>query len=236
MENKAIKKINTAGTVGYVVCILLIIAAIASMVGVAIGTAGAIVTAPEKIGVSVSTDISLNSEGDFFDKMSHFIKIDGVENLADLISEDGEVFKPDNRDVSEISVKKQGNGLALNAKLGERTFSTGRIIFALVVTFCYLAVVTVALYILKALMKALKECASPFEDVVVKRMSTFAAWLIPTAVMHVFTVSAWNSLGGDSSFGFTVNLGVVLLAALVFILVSVFKYGAQLQKESDETL
>lgn len=236
MKNESIKKINTAGTVGYVICILLIIASIASMVGVAIGTAGAIVTRSENVRVNISTDISVDSDGDFFSKLNRIVKIDGVENLTDLISDDGEVFTPEDDDISEISVKKQGGGLAVKAKLGEKEYSMNYILFALVVTFFYLAVITVTLYMLKALMKALKECESPFADNVVDRMSTFAKWLIPLAVLHILSASAWNSLGSDSSFGFTVNLGLVLLVAIVFILVIVFKYGAQLQKEADETL
>ena len=236
MNNQSIKKINVAGTIGYVICILLIIASIGCAAGVAIGTAGAIATRSENVRVNVSTDIDLKSDGDFFSKLNRFVKIDGVENLTDLISDDGKVFTPEDNDISEISVKKQNGGLAVKAKLGEKDYSMNYIIFALVVAFSYLIVITVTLYKLKALMKALKECESPFTGNVVDRMSTFSKWLIPVAVLHILNSSAWNSLGGDSSFGLTVNLGVVLLAAVVFILVSVFRYGADLQKESDETL
>ena len=235
MKNDTIKRINGAGTVGYIVCILLIIASVSCMVGAAIGTVGAAVVSGENVRVRVSTGIDVNSDGDFFDKLNSFVKIDGVENLSDLISEEGEVFTPDDDDISEVSVKRQGEGLALNAKLGEKSFSMKRVIFALAVTFSYLAVITVALFMLKALMKELKGCETPFAEGVVNRLSTFAQWLIAVAVLHIVTVSVWNSLG-DSSFGVTVNLGVVLLTAVVYILVTVFKYGADLQKESDETL
>ena len=236
MDNKRIKKINTAGTVGYVICILLIIGSIACMVGVAIGTAGAAVVSSEDINVSISTGITADSKGDFFGKLNHFIKMDGVEDLSDLITEDGKVFTPDDKDISEISVKKQGNGLALNAKFGEKKFTMKRIIFSLTVTFFYLGAITVTLFMLKALMKALKECDTPFSADVVTRMNTFAKWLIPTTVLHIFNSSAWGSVGSDSSFSLTLNLGVVMLVAVVFLIVYIFRYGADLQKESDETL
>jgi hypothetical protein len=237
MKNQSIKKINVAGKVGYVICILLIIASIASMVCLGIGVAGAAMVSDDKLSVTVSTGIDIDSETDFFGKVQRLIKIDGVENLSDLISDGGEVITPDDSDISEISVQKKDNGgLKVNATVGEKNYSIGKILAALCVSFCYFAAITAALYMLKALMKALKDCDTPFAENVVRSMTRFAYSLIPVCVIHMLNGGFWSAVGSNSSFNMTVDLGSILLVAVVFILVVVFRYGAQLQKESDETL
>ena len=237
MENNSIKKINVAGKVGYVISILLIIISIACMVCIAIGIVGSAMVKDDIISVNVSTGIDINSRTDFFDKAQKFIKIDGVQNLSDLISADGEDFYPEDSDISQISVKKNDNGgLFVNATVGERKFSTNKILAALVVTFAYFTAITVALYMVKALMKALRECESPFSENVVAKMSAFAYSLIPVCAIHMLNGGIWGAVGSNSSFNMTIDLGSILLVAVVFILVAVFKYGAQLQKDADETL
>ena len=236
MKNDSIKKINVAGTIGYIVCILLIIASIAGMVITAIGTAGAISVSKETVGINIGTEIDISSGGDILGKLNKFIKVDGVDDFRDLLKENGGTFRPDDKDVSEITVKEKDNGLSINARLGDKEFTMTRVIVNLIFTFLYLGAITVALEMLKSLMKELKKCETPFTEGVIKKMTFFAVSLIPAAVLHIINSSLWSSLGSDSRFSMSINLSVVLLVAVIFILVSVFKYGADLQKESDETL
>ena len=92
------------------------------------------------------------------------------------------------------------------------------------------------LHTLKWLMKVLKSCETPFCDDVIKKMTLFANSLIPAIILNMVCGGMWSSLGKGTEFGLTVNLGSVLLVAVLYLLVVVFKYGAQLQQESDETL
>ena len=66
-------------------------------------------------------------------------------------------------------------------------------------------------------------CDSPFEAKVLKAMKAFAYSLIPWAILKAGSGSASS------------------LSAIIFVLVAItfahiFNYGAQLQKESDETI
>lgn len=67
-------------------------------------------------------------------------------------------------------------------------------------------------------------------------MSRFAVSLIPAVFMNMVCGGMWSSLFSGSGFAMTVNLGSVMLVAVIFLLIAVFKYGALLQQESDETL
>ncbi|MBR4766943.1 MAG: hypothetical protein IK085_09305 [Clostridia bacterium] len=251
MENKAnrsINTINTAGKVGYIVSIFLVIAAVTCMVFTAILTAAAIRVSDQEITVKVSTGIDIESSGNFLEMLNSFIKIDGVDNLGDLVPEDSQTIiagkdgknadiSINDSDLSEISIARKGNGLTVNAKASENVFSIKRIIVCLVLTFVMFGTAAFSAHTIKWLMKALKTCETPFCENVIRKMMLFANSLIPLIIMNTVCDGMWNTLGGKASeLNLSVNLGSVLLVAVVYLLVVVFKYGAQLQQEADETL
>lgn len=236
MKNKGIKGINTAGLIGYIISVLLSIAIIATMVITGIGTAGAIAIADKGIKVNMSTAIDISATGDFFGTLNNFMKVGEVENLEDIITEDGKTVKVDDSDLSEVSAYKTENGFLVNAKTNEKVFTFKNIIVNLVATFIFLLTAEVAVHFLASLMKALRKCETPFCESVIKSMSRFAVSLIPAVFMNMVCGGMWSSLSSGSGFAMTVNLGSVLLVAVIFLLIAVFKYGALLQQESDETL
>ena len=129
MNNSGVKKINTAGLIGYIVCILLIVCSVSCMVVTAIGTAAAIAVSKENVSARVSTKIDISSTGNFLEKLNKYMNISGVENLSDLITEDGETVKVNDRDISEVTVAKtEGGSFSIDVKTNEITFSTARII------------------------------------------------------------------------------------------------------------
>ena len=75
----------------------------------------------------------------------------------------------------------------------------------------------------KKLAKALATCDSPFEDNVLKKMKSFGFSLIPWALYKLIV----GNLGGITT---------VIFVLIVLLFISVFNYGAKLQRESDETL
>lgn len=81
----------------------------------------------------------------------------------------------------------------------------------------------IALFFGARLAKALEKCESPFEDNVLRAMKAFGFSLIPWAF---FNFSSGNASG----------LAVVIIVLVVMLFAYIFNYGAQLQKESDETL
>ena len=250
MENKTNRSINTinkAGKVGYIISIFLVIAAVTCMVMTAILTAAAIRVSNQEITVKVSTGIDIESSGNFLEMINSFIKIDGVDNLGDLVPGDSRTviagkdnkdadIRIDDSDFSEISVAKKGNGLTVNVKAGETVFSIKRIIVCLVLTFVMFGTAAFTVHTIKWLMKALETCETPFCENVIRKMMLFANSLIPLIIMNTVCDGMWNTLGKGSELDLSVNLGSILLVAVLYLLVVVFKYGAQLQQESDETL
>ena len=97
------------------------------------------------------------------------------------------------------------------------------------------AIVTVAMFL--KLCDAFKTCRSPFDEPVIKRMNIFAWTLIVCAVVGAFAKGAVSAaLAGLGKMSFDLSLTPIFTALVVFFLCMVFRYGAQLQREADETL
>ena len=236
MENTSIKKINTAGKIGYIISIILIVFTIASMVAIGICMVGAITIANNDINVKMATTINVNSTGNFLKKLNSLVFINGVEDLGTLTENGKTGIKLNDSDISEISVIEEEGGIVVNAKTNEVTISMKEIIMALVAVFIYIGAVTVTLYMLKALMKSLKNCETPFSDEVIKNMSKLAKSLVCLVILSTIAGGFKSLINTGTRFEFSINLGNIILVAIVYVLITVFKYGAKLQQESDETL
>ena len=104
----------------------------------------------------------------------------------------------------------------------------------------------VALVMFLKLCKAFEACRSPFDEAVIRRMNIFAWTLIVCAVVGSFAgsaaqsaVMAFQNAGihvGAKNFGVSLDLYPIFAALIVFFLCMIFRYGAQLQQEADETL
>ena len=100
-----------------------------------------------------------------------------------------------------------------------------------------LAMTIVTLTFVEGLCKAFRDCTSPFEEQVIKKMQRVAICLIPWTLVSSIGDTITNSMmSGGMQWTVSLDLGVVLVVVIVLILVYIFKYGAVLQQESDETL
>ena len=89
----------------------------------------------------------------------------------------------------------------------------------------------------KGLMNLLRKCETPFSDEIIKKLTAFAYSLIPVVAFKGVLDGAKPFLSGSTEFaGTNIDLSTLLLAAVIIILIMVFKHGALLQRESDETL
>ena len=236
IENSRIKNINTAGKFGRYITIFLIIIAISAFVMTAIGTAAAIAVSKEEVNIKVQTDFDISSNGNIFGKLKNFMSVGDLENIEDLAKLDGQTIKVNDDDISEVTVTQIDNGYSVNAKTNEITLTTKNLIGNLVVTLIYIGTIIFALFMFSNFTKTLSKCETPFAEDVIRRMTTFANSLVPVAIFSVFNKSFWESFNSANMFSIDFDFGVLLLVAVVYVLVMIFKYGAELQHEADETL
>ncbi|MCR5154923.1 MAG: DUF2975 domain-containing protein [Lachnospiraceae bacterium] len=109
------------------------------------------------------------------------------------------------------------------------------------------ALVVIALYIvtivfIMLLCRAFATCKTPFSDLIVKRLRMLAFSLIPWVFFDNITSALQASFakgfltGVNVNYNLSINLRMLLIVLVVLMLSFIFRYGAVLQTESDETL
>ena len=93
-----------------------------------------------------------------------------------------------------------------------------------VLIFIFSLLLIISISFAKKLFVSLEKCDTPFSEEVVNNLSRFVYSLVPWGIF------------GFSANGLSGGIGLVMVIVVVAILTSVFKYGAELQRESDETL
>lgn len=245
MKEAAIKKINTIGKFSYIAAV---IAKAFVIVGLVVSILVAVICFAVfgdsmKAEVAGTVDIELDCE-----------KFDiTYEDIMDGIDEDGTEIKKQSLSIGDSS----GNMIlslsdedfqtmnveikddVLTAKLGAENCSfTMKDVGVLLFVSCIAMIMTiVTISFIEALCKEFRDCTSPFDGKVIKKMQNLAFSLIPWTIISSISNSFVDSfIKGGLQLEFNIDLGVVLVVLIVFVLVYIFKYGAVLQQESDETL
>lgn len=230
MKNENIKKINTLGKVSR---IILVIMRIASIIGIVTCLISSVVMLALPKDESFTATGTASAQITVDDSAKFIIKSDFVNILGLKIGSINELEEGD----KAINIF----GTDINLKIDE-TESNGKKIYdiaadldaqnakSLIMTMCltcivaavFCTIILIAVIFAGKLAKSLETCNSPFEDNVIKSMRNFAFSLIPLAIIYL-------SEGG-------INATAIVLIIAVIIFSYIFKYGAELQKESDETL
>lgn len=234
IKENAVAKINKYGKIGKVITTILSIIAILGAVGTIIAGI-TLISVPEDLivfnfgnnaKIEISTE-ALDPEMTEDDKqkiLNAFNSGNGGFNLGavsfdlDKVEfENGKIVAYSSGDASNVPLKRLGY-VVLSAAV------------ALVLTI-------ISLSFGAKLCKSFEQCETPFEDNVIKSMKNFAISLLPWAVYSSIPESMVNSLlSNNINMNLNLDLNVIFTALVIFALSTVFKYGAELQRESDETL
>ncbi len=244
MNTLAMKtKVNRIGLLGKIVSIVLIVLMAVSCV--ALVASGIILAAlPDDsvtVGMTTNMDIQVNKNlmGPYF----HQIRDEDMEKINASIRINGDEF-------SEMTAEKTETGLLFNGSTDRITFQIGRLTSAAIAGLIYCACLLVVFVFLLRLSDAFRTCDTPFSDLVIKRMSVFAWVLLGGAAVSAVAEGVVNTLlsrnldlefainpvGMDTGFHVSVNFAPIFIALIVLFLTIIFRYGAQLQQQADETL
>ena len=236
-KETAIRKINQIGKAGYVISIIAQVFVIIAIVGtVAAGVImlwfpkdAVVLTAKGDLGVN----LQLDKLGDlrpteeqlknFQDHLNGHIYLNGRSYQIDDID-----IAMENEDTGAVRVATSTPEVSIDVKdLG----------LPILPALLYLAMTMVSLLFIRALCKAFKICESPFDEEVIRRLKRLAYSLIPWVFMAGIADSISESMfSGNTRISLNVDLGMLMVVAIVLALSYVFQYGAVLQRESDETL
>ena len=230
MKEETIVKINKIGKAGDIVARILRILLIIAFVVVL----GALITLSVLPANLVEVDLGMQTG----------IKVN-VSNFAELSEEEQaevrkgfEEFNNDKDEDATISdVEVTSSTIAFKVGTDKKSFGLRDLIGPVIVALFYIVGSYVILWFVSMLCRALRDCNSPFEDDVIRRMRNFAfailAWCVLAVICNIVISSIFIS-ATQINVGF--SLGHVLLVLVILGLCGIFRYGAKLQKEHDETL
>lgn len=236
-KENAIAKINKYGKIGKIITrIMLIVIGISMFAtfisGIAlqflpedimtlnIGTQAELTVNPSLVSQDISEDVYDNVI-----KAVNNSVIKGGLNLGVISLKLDQAKRVDNKIVAYTNA--DNNGKVSLRKIGIAVLFAA---FALVLTF-------ISVIFGNKLCKAFEKCESPFSDDVISKMRKFAFSLIPWALYSSVPKYVVNSVFGNNlDTGISLDMNVIFAVLIILALTIVFKYGAILQKESDETL
>lgn len=250
MKENAIKKINQMGSIGHII----------SIVGIVLNALGLfILLAAIIVCIWLPNDLfnlKLIGGAEFLvnvDGLGMEFEDEDIENFnkdaeaimnGDTSSLDGweltvngQPVEESELEVTEMKMDKTTLNMGAVGPIGE--FGVKHIIVICVYAMIEGIMMIITIVFIAKLCKAFKNCKSPFEENVIKRIQHLAIALIPWTVITSVMESAMStfvSRGGQINLSLTLDMGVVMVVVVIFILAYIFKYGAILQQESDETL
>ncbi|MBP7186708.1 MAG: DUF2975 domain-containing protein [Ruminococcus sp.] len=238
MKNINIKKINDLGTIGKIVSVIIkVIAIIALVISIILGVTAALapddyISTKGKIEFNTVTDcsspfISRSNEED--DGVSFKLKAFGIEVEPERIFRESEILGLKIKTESQDTQDSSNPDIVTTESLTTIEGNTGKIVKAFmigvsVLIFIFSLLLIISISFAKKLFVSLEKCDTPFSEEVVNNLSRFVYSLVPWGIF------------GFSANGLSGGVGLVMVIVVVAILTSVFKYGAELQRESDETL
>ncbi len=232
-KETAIKKINKMGSIGRVISTIMIVILILGDIAAILGIAALAIIPDGLVTVKGSTELRMDVDpgvagGNIDDSMvgnfmggGHF-SVGGFDFEMDKAQNDGTISYVVNPYTSNIDIKNFTSIVAA---------TVGVITMALINCF-----------FIRSLCNAFKSCSSPFEENIVKKLRNLAFSLIPWTVLGSLTSILSGAaistflMGSKQRFTVSIDLSMLLVVAIILMLSYIFKYGAVLQQESDETL
>ena len=243
MKESIKRKVNGIGLAGRIVSTILIVLMAAACFGLTVGGIALAVLPREAITIGVRSDIDFRLDKTLF---GSFFKDLTEEQLQDINAK----MELDGKEFVDWKAENTESALTVSGNTERVQFDLKRLALAALSGLIYCAALLVVFVFLLRLSKAFHRCDSPFDDLVIKRMSVFAWVLVGCAAAASIAEGIANSLlqrtvdlsfalnpsDMSTGFDFSFSFGPILIALIVLFLTVVFRYGAQLQKESDETL
>lgn len=240
IKQEAIRKINSMGKVGVILSrilkILMIVVAILVLLTAVLFT----ILLPKDF-----LTMEIEGIGTMNVNIPQYLEQMTDEETAEMMrqietynqSQNGSSSANHSDEMDIISAELTPSGVQVAMQGSFMLFSSRELRTVMWLTLFYLIMGIAVTSFAEKLCKAFQTCETPFAEDVIRWMRNTAYCLIPFAVLSSVTDTfASGIVSGFSSFSLTVNVSMILVILVLLALTYVFKYGAVLQQESDETL
>lgn len=231
MKQEVVAKINKFGKIGEVIAqisrVILIVGAVILL------AAGIFMLALPKDLFTLDYYVGMDMQVDLDAVGEKITEEDVAELEADaytVTTSDTEML------IVGVAADEETNTLNVNfASEPTNMFNAPKIIIFILLELVLMAVNIVTMTFIVKLCKEFKICETPFSEGVIKRMKQVGFSLLPWCVVYPTAEAAANFMVSNN-LNISVDMGMLIMALVVLALTYIFKYGAMLQQESDETL
>lgn len=220
-NNNYITKINRLGKIGRILLIFLRIACIMGIVCFVVAAVG-INTIPKDDVITSKGTISYETVIDNNRLPDHVSSgLEDTENSEETIDFLETILSVKENMVTDNGIEYYTFNMSFDAPNTRAMILSYTI--AMILGAVFLGLTLIVVIFGGKLASALEKCSSPFEESVTKSMKHFAFSLIPIATVYCI-------IGQQAS------LSMIIIVLAMIAIAYIFGYGAELQKESDETL
>lgn len=239
MNNQAVGKINKIGKAGSIIVLILKIFLIIGFIGCFIAAVALAVLPKDFVTVSLNGDARINVDlSEFHVALSDDTIEKAIEDAIVADMDNNSYVSLGNASIAFHEVKVTDSDINISGTGQFMNFSISNCVYAILVAMITLAMSFVTMMFAGFLTKAFAKCNSPFDEEVIRKMKHFAYSLIPwTVISGIGNAIASNIFtGGKANYNISVNVTYVFIVLIILGLSYIFQYGAELQRESDETL
>ena len=227
MKEEVVKKVNMVGKAGQILTKIAEVGVWIALVVCFLMMLAGILLPKELISVSLSHKavIKVDISGvSFLDEMEKVGESDGTLEL------DGISYELESVTETESKLEAVGESEV-------HTIHVRDLIWTMAIGMISLASVLVVLHYAEVLCKGFRYCETPFTDEIVQALKHLAIAMIPMIVLsNAGETTLEGLIVGNADLVFGVDLMEVMLVIIVFLLSAIFRYGAMLQQESDDTV
>ena len=232
-KDNAISKINSIGKAGRILSKIAMIALMIGCIAVIVSGIMFLAIPKEDFVFKMNNDATLTVNMD--SKMVGALT--SAKQDAESLPQGSTSINGVNYSFEDVTFEQDGKIANFKLQGDGATITSGRIAAICFVAAVFMAINALLFFYVGKLCKSLETCNTPFEEDIIKGMKNCAWVLIPWCVLggafESFMATAFTS---NIRTGFNVDIPTVIVILLLFGLAYVFKYGAVLQRESDETL
>lgn len=216
--NKNIRNINRIGKIMKIIMRIMQVFFVLGFIAIAAVIVFVMAAPLEDIRVRPSFHVDVDYNTKDFDSSNSDLKLNNKKFSTDIADFAFDIYTKTHK------ISNTTSTLTIDGDSEEITGKEIRslVIKKLIISELFIAAAFVALMFGIKLAKAFQTCSTPFSDEIITKLTSFGKSLIPLGIVSLFT----DGLG----------TGILIPLLLLFMFISLFKYGAELQKEADETV
>lgn len=232
MKEEAILKINKVGKFGDVFTLIIKIFLGIGIVGSLIGFIAMLVLPEDFINVK------LRGKAEVYSNLAVFnvnFSDNKKEEIRNEIMDGSFDVNEDNYVINNVEVGDSSIIIDAGAEIG--TIKTRSIAASIGIAIVYEVLTMITFIFIGRLCKAFRYCETPFSEDVIKKMNQLAVSLVPWIVVgSLAKILILATIKSSSRVVLSLNFSAVLAVVIILMISYIFKYGAILQQESDETI